>query len=94
MLRSLAFFIGFTALASSLAAAGIGKGGRFQLTAHGQSFRAIYGRDFESVKRGEWVVFGNADGFFVLARNFADAAATAHPAVGDTVTVRRYDEAK
>jgi hypothetical protein len=46
------------------------------------------------VKRGEWVAFPNADGFFWLARNYGDAAATAHLVVGETVTVRRYEETK
>jgi pimeloyl-ACP methyl ester carboxylesterase len=73
-------------------AAGIGKMTRFQITAHGRSFRILHGRDFNSVKRTEWVAFPNADGFFWLARNFADAAATAKLTVGDVVSVRRYDD--
>ena len=73
---------------------GVEKMTRFQLTAHGQTFRVLHGRDFNSVKRTEWVAFPNADGFFWLARNFADAAATAKLKVGDVVTIRRYDEAR
>lgn len=76
------------------AATGIGKMTRFQVTAHGRTFRVLYGRDFNSVKRTEWVAFPNADGFFWLARNFADAAAAAQLQVGDIVTIRRFDEPK
>ena len=79
---------------ADFAAAGIGKLTHFIVQAHGQTFRAVHGRDFSSVKRGEWVAFPNADGFFWLARNFADAAATAQLAVGDIVTLRRIDEEK
>ncbi len=68
-------------------------GAWFQLIVHGQTFRTRYGRDFSSVKRGEWVAFPNADGYFWLARNYGDAAATAKIAVGDTVTIRRYADA-
>lgn len=66
----------------------------FQLTAHGHTFRTRYGTDFTSVKRGEWVVFPNADGFTWLARNYADAAATAALKVGDPVSVRLFDAPK
>lgn len=79
---------------ADFAAAGIGGMTWFQLSANAQTFRVLYGRDFNNVKRGEWVVFPNADGFVWLARNYADAAATAHLAVGDIVTLRRYDEPK
>ncbi len=75
-------------------AAHIPPGAWFQLIVHGQTFRTRYGRDFSSVKRGEWVAFPNADGRFWLARNYGDAAKTASLAVGDTVTIRRYDEQK
>ena len=62
----------------------------FQLIVGERSFRTLHGRDFASVKRGEWVAFGNADGFYWLARNYADAAATAGFKVGDVVSIRRY----
>ena len=79
---------------ADFAAAGIGRLTYFLVEVRGQKFRALHGRDFSSVKRGEWVAFPNADGFFWLARNFADAAATAKLSVGDVVTLRRVDEAK
>jgi len=72
-------------------AIGIGRMSRFLLTAGDQTFRVMYGRDFSSVKRGEWVVFANADGFTWLARNFADAAAVAKLGAGDTVSIRRIE---
>jgi pimeloyl-ACP methyl ester carboxylesterase len=79
---------------ADFATVGIGKLTRFAVKVREQTFRALYGRDFSSVKRGEWVAFPNADGFFWLARNFADAAATARLRVGDTVTLRRIAEEK
>jgi pimeloyl-ACP methyl ester carboxylesterase len=79
---------------ADLAAAGLAPGLWFELTAHDQKFRVRYGNDFSSVKRGEWVIFPNADGYFWLARNYADAATTATLKLGDTVTLRRYDDTK
>lgn len=75
---------------ADFAAAGIGAMVRFQLSAHGKSFRVLLGRDFANVKRGEWIAFPEADGFILLSRNFADAAATAQLAIGDMVSIRRY----
>ena len=54
---------------SDFAQADIVPGTWFELIARGQSYRVFYGRDFTSVKRGEWVAFPNADGFFALGRN-------------------------
>jgi len=76
------------------AAAGIKPGTWVELTAHGWKLRVRYGTDFSSVKKGEWVVFPNADGFCWLARNLGDAAATAHLVDHDPVTIRRYDDSK
>lgn len=73
-------------------AVGIGGMTYVQLTAKGKTYRVRHARDFADVPRGAWVVFPNADGFCWLARNQADAAATAGLAAGDTVTVRRYDQ--
>ena len=74
------------------AAAGISKFTWLKLTANGKDHRVFYGRDFNSVKRGEWVVFPNADGFAWLARNFGDAAATANLQVGAKVGFRRFEQ--
>ena len=79
---------------ADFAALGLGLMQWFQFTAHGQIFRVLHGRDFTSVKRGEWVAFANSDGFYWLARNFGDAAATAQLQLGDTVSIQLYDEAK
>ncbi|MDO8540800.1 MAG: hypothetical protein Q7S40_10225 [Opitutaceae bacterium] len=62
-----------------------------ELRAAGKTFRVRYARDFTDVPRGDWVLFPNADGFCWLARNQRDAAATANLAVGDVVTLRRYE---
>ena len=79
---------------ADFAAIGVGVMQYFQLTAHGQTYRVRLGRDFNSVPRGEWVAFGNADGFYWLARNYGDAAATAKLQLGDTVTIQRYNDPK
>jgi pimeloyl-ACP methyl ester carboxylesterase len=71
-------------------AAGIARMTWCQLTVGEMKFRVLHGRDFNSVRRGEWVTFANADGFHWLARNFADAAATAKLQVGDVVRFRRF----
>lgn len=75
---------------ADFAAVGIEPNAWFQLLVRDRSFRTLHGRDFASVKRGEWVTFGNADGFYWLARNYADAAATAGVKVGDVISIRRY----
>ena len=72
---------------SDFASAGVAPETWFELTAHGTKYRVFYGNDFRSVKRGEWVIFPNADGFFWLARNFGDAAATASLHLGDTIGI-------
>lgn len=79
---------------ADFAALGIAPRHYLQLVVRGETHRIRYGTEFSSVKRGEWVVFPNADGFVWLARNQADAAATARLTVGDTVTFRRYDDPK
>ena len=81
------------AQSADFAAAGIRPMVWFQLKAGAKTYRVRYGRDFDSVKRGEWVAFANADGFTWLARNFGDAAATAGLKLGDSVTLHRYDDA-
>ncbi|MEI6466746.1 MAG: SAM hydroxide adenosyltransferase [Verrucomicrobiota bacterium] len=76
---------------TDLETAGIAKMTRFLLTVGDQTFRVLYGRDFSSVKRSDWVLFPNADGYCWLARNFADAAAAAKLGAGDSVWIRRID---
>jgi pimeloyl-ACP methyl ester carboxylesterase len=73
---------------ADFASAGIAPQSWFELEAHGKTYRTFYGSDFGSVKVGEWVVFPNADGFYWLSRNFADAAGTAGIQYGDTLTIR------
>ena len=72
-----------------LAQASIETGTVFELAANRQTFRVRYGRDFTSVPRGEWVAFPDADGFLLVARREADAAATAGLHEGDTVVIHR-----
>ncbi len=74
---------------TDFAAAGITPKTHFELTTHGQTYRVFYGGDFNDVPRGDWVAFPNADGFFWLSRNWANAAATAGLKLDDPVTIRR-----
>jgi S-adenosylmethionine hydrolase len=74
---------------ADLVAAGISPETWFELSAHGKSYPTFYGSDFGSVKVGEWVLFPDADGFFTVSKNFADAAGSAGLKEGDEVTVRR-----
>jgi hypothetical protein len=55
-------------------------------------YRAFYGRDLDSVKRGEWVVLPGAEGNIILARNPGEAAALAKLALGDSVTIQRFEQ--
>lgn len=82
--------VSLNAQPADFAAVGIERMTWFQLTVDSATFRVLHGRDFNSVKRGEWVSFPNADGYYWLARNFADAAATAYLLVGKTVSIRRF----
>jgi len=68
-------------------------GAWFELSVRGQKYRVRYGRDFTSVKRGEWVAFPNADGFLYVGRNRDNAAATTGLQVGDVVMVHRLSAA-
>jgi hypothetical protein len=63
----------------------------FRLTIQGKTYRTFYGRDVSNVKKNEWVILPHAEGNIILARNFANAAATARLAVGDTITIQRYE---
>lgn len=76
---------------ADFAAIGLASGSYFQLKVGRQTFRVRYGRDFDSVPRGDWVVFPNADGFFWLSRNWANAAGTAGLKEGDAILLRRYE---
>jgi pimeloyl-ACP methyl ester carboxylesterase len=62
----------------------------FRLVVGEKVYRTFYGRDLDSVKRGEWVVFPGAEGNMILARAFGDAAATAKLNARDVVSVQRY----
>ncbi len=84
--------IAIDAQPADFASAGIARNAWFQITAHDENRRVMYGRDFSAVKRGEWIAFPNADGFFWLARNFENAAKTADLQVGDEIRIRAYDK--
>lgn len=75
---------------ADFAAAGIGARAWFELSAEGGTWRALLGRDFAQVRRGEWLASADGEGWIALGRRAADAAATAGLKVGDRVTIRRY----
>lgn len=75
---------------ADFAAAGIAPNAQFQVKIRDQAHRVLYGREFGSVKRGEWVIIPSADGFFWLGRNGLSAAATTGAEIGDLVQVKRY----
>ena len=77
---------------SDMVVADIAPGSWFELAAKDRTYRVLYGRDFTSVKRGEWVAFPNADGFFCVARNHDNAAATAGLKESDPLVIRRLAE--
>ena len=76
-----------------LEAIGLTPGLWFQLSINDKTFRVFYGKDFSSVEKGQWVIFPNADGYFWLSRNWANAAETGNLSVGDSVHLRRYGSA-
>jgi pimeloyl-ACP methyl ester carboxylesterase len=85
--------VALNAQPADFASAGIPLNAWFQLTVRDdEPRRVLHGRGFNAVKRGEWLAFPNADGFFWLARNFENAAKTAALNVGDEVHVRAYDK--
>jgi pimeloyl-ACP methyl ester carboxylesterase len=85
--------VAFNAQPEDFATAGIARNEWFAFTAQEETRRAFFGRDLNAVRRGEWVAFPNADGFFWLARNFENAATTARLKVGDAIHVRSYEGA-
>lgn len=76
---------------ADFATIGLTRGLWAQLETNGHSYRVRHGGDFSDVERGQWVTFANADGFYWLSRNWANAAETAGLQVGDTVHLRRFD---
>jgi hypothetical protein len=70
---------------------GISRNAFVRVTVREKNYRALFGKDFTSVKRGDWVIFLNADGFFWLARNGVNAVKTLDVQAGDIVQIRRYD---
>ncbi len=55
--------------------------------------RIRYGRDFSSVKHGEWVVFPYADGYCWIARNYENAAASIGLKEGEHADAQLFDDA-
>lgn len=76
---------------ADFAAADIRPGTWFRLVVGDKVYRAFYGRDLDSVKRGEWVVLPAAEGNIILARNPGEAAAIAKLTLGDSVTIQRFE---
>jgi hypothetical protein len=76
---------------ADFAAADIRPSTWFRLVIRDKTYRAFYGRDFDSVKRSEWVVVPSAEGNFILARHLGDAAASAKIGPGDSIGIQRFD---
>ncbi len=70
---------------------GLGRKSYVEMRAGERTIRVAMGRDFDSVKRGEWVAFPDANGTICLARHGGNAAVSASLRTGDSVTFRRYD---
>lgn len=70
---------------------GLGRKSYVEMRAGERTIRVAMGRDFDSVKRGDWVAFPDANGTICLARHGGDAAVSASLRAGDSVTFRRYD---
>lgn len=64
----------------------------FRLVVHDKTYRVFYGRDFDSVKRNEWVLVPSAEGNFILSRHFGNAVASAKLAPGDTLSIERFEQ--
>ena len=75
---------------ADFAAAGIGPRAWFEVTTAGGTWRALLGRDFAQVRRGEWLAFTDGEGWMNLGRRGADAASSAGLRPGDRLTIRRY----
>ncbi len=70
---------------------GLGRKSYVEMRAGERTIRVSMGRDFDSVNRGEWVAFPDANGTICLARHGGNAAVSASLRAGDLVTFRRYD---
>ncbi|MBK1876221.1 SAM hydroxide adenosyltransferase [Pelagicoccus mobilis] len=70
---------------SDLEAIGLKLGDRVKVTYQNQSHACLIGTSYGDVKVGEWVLFQRADGYYLLSRNFADAASTLGISLGDTI---------
>jgi pimeloyl-ACP methyl ester carboxylesterase len=70
---------------------GLGRKSYVEMRAGERTIRVAMGRDFDSVKRGDWVAFPDANGTICLARHGGNAAVSASLRAGDLVTFRRYD---
>jgi hypothetical protein len=47
-----------------------------------------FGKNFSTAKRGEWIAFPTAEGFFWLARVYGNAAESIKVNVGDEFVIR------
>ncbi|MGB0372801.1 MAG: SAM hydroxide adenosyltransferase [Opitutales bacterium] len=73
-------------------AAGIKQGSFFRFSAHGKSWKVLYGESYGDVPEGDWVAFPHANERILIVRNHASAIGTAGLDVGDAVRVQALVE--
>jgi pimeloyl-ACP methyl ester carboxylesterase len=79
---------------SDFTAIGIGTNAFFRVQSGAHAFRVRFDKDQSTVKRGDWVAFVDANGFYYLSRHQLSAAATMRVEVGDEVRIDAYPHAK
>jgi S-adenosylmethionine hydrolase len=72
-----------------LEAADIELGDFIEIEIKGQFYRCLVGTSYGDVPRREWVLFRLADGYYLLSRNFGDAAGTTGITEGETLIMRK-----
>jgi hypothetical protein len=73
---------------------GIGPNAFFRVRSGEHVFRVRFDKDQSTVKRGEWVAFVDANGFYYLSRHQLSAAAALQVEIGDEVRVDAYPHSK
>jgi len=82
------------AQSSDFAAIGIGTNAFFRVSSGDHTFRVRFDKDQSTAKRGDWVAFVDADGFFYLSRHQLSAAGTMQVDIGDEVHIDAYPHSK
>jgi S-adenosylmethionine hydrolase len=70
-----------------LASIGIEAGSRFTAHFEDQKIKALLGKDYSDVSRGDWIALIEEDGTLQLAISFGNAATKIGCAAGDTLYI-------